>query len=106
MNPARVCSMPDTPFADTSSLQQAPFSIPATSATALQRPQTMKCDDTFLVADEYGDCAALQSTVEGLFHEDTRYLSRFVLKLAGARPLLLSSSMSLDSEIFRANLTN
>ncbi len=98
--------MPDTPLADTSSLQQAPFSIPATLATSLQRPQTLKCDDTFLVTDEYGDCAALQPTVEGLFHEDTRYLSRFVLKLEGARPLLLSSSMSLDSEIFRANLTN
>jgi len=34
---------------------------------------------------------------EGLFHEDTRFLSRLVLVVNGARPLLLSSAATADN---------
>jgi glycogen debranching enzyme len=43
---------------------------------------------TFCICDELGD---LQSEGEGLFSEDTRFLSRFRLTINGKRPLLLSS---------------
>jgi glycogen debranching enzyme len=43
---------------------------------------------TFCICDELGDIAEETS---GFFSRDTRFLSRFVLKLNGARPLLLSS---------------
>ena len=43
---------------------------------------------TFCICDDIGD---LQREGEGLFTEDTRFLSRFRLTINGQRPLLLSS---------------
>jgi glycogen debranching enzyme len=43
---------------------------------------------TFCICDELGD---LHGKVEGLFAEDTRFLSAFKLTINGQRPLLLSS---------------
>src|SRR5947208_68386 len=43
---------------------------------------------TFCLSDEVGD---LDGQTNGFFAEDTRFLSRFVLTINGARPLLLSS---------------
>src|SRR5437763_1101946 len=43
---------------------------------------------TFCLSDEIGD---LDGETCGFFAEDTRFLSRFVLTINGARPLLLSS---------------
>jgi glycogen debranching enzyme len=43
---------------------------------------------TFCICDELGD---LRSDVEGLYSEDTRFLSRLNLTVNGKRPLLLSS---------------
>ena len=43
---------------------------------------------TFCISDDRGDIAAETS---GFFAHDTRFLSRFVLRVGGAAPLLLSS---------------
>jgi glycogen debranching enzyme len=43
---------------------------------------------TFCICNELGDFTA---SVEGLFAEDTRFLSRFSLRINGEKPLLLSS---------------
>lgn len=43
---------------------------------------------TFCVSDELGDVDGLSA---GFFTHDTRFLSRFLLRINGARPLLLSS---------------
>jgi glycogen debranching enzyme len=43
---------------------------------------------TFCVSDERGD---IESPTDGLFASDTRFLSRWILTLNGARPHLLSS---------------
>jgi glycogen debranching enzyme len=43
---------------------------------------------TFCISDDRGDIAAETS---GFFAHDTRFLSRFVLRIEGERPLLLSS---------------
>src|ERR671935_1174048 len=43
---------------------------------------------TFCICDELGD---LHGRVEGLFADDTRFLSRLELTINGDRPLLLSS---------------
>ncbi|HEY7280060.1 MAG TPA: glycogen debranching N-terminal domain-containing protein [Actinomycetota bacterium] len=45
---------------------------------------------TFMLSDHRGDVTP--SLVCGLFHEDTRYLNRFVLTVNGASPIVLSSS--------------
>ena len=64
---------------------------------------TLKHDGTFLVADELGDITGER---DGLFCAVTRFLSRFVLLVGGVAPSLLSSGVSQDNVIFRANLTN
>jgi glycogen debranching enzyme len=80
--------------------------VPTTLAKALHRPQTLKIANSFLVTDQFGDCSAFAPGAEGLYHEDTRYLSRLSLKLNDERPLLLNSTTTENSETFRADLAN
>jgi len=63
----------------------------------------LKHDHMFAVADPFGD---VHGSADGLFHRDTRILSRFVLTVGGEAPALLSSGLSDDNVFFRANLTN
>ena len=63
----------------------------------------LKHQDTFMVADGNGD---ILGGGDGLFRDDTRVLSRFVLTLGGFTPTLLSSDVSQDNVLFTANLTN
>jgi glycogen debranching enzyme len=63
----------------------------------------LKHGDTFMVADFNGD---VLGEGDGLFHNDTRLLSRWRLTVGGKAPVLLSSSLSQDNVIFTTNLTN
>ena len=63
----------------------------------------LKQGDTFLVADPTGDIAGGD---DGLFHNDTRILSLFRLKLAGRAPWVLGAAVSRDNVFFTATLTN
>jgi glycogen debranching enzyme len=60
-------------------------------------------DETMHVADAYGD---IQGGEDGVFKEDTRILSRYLLTLAGKRPTLLSATVSQDNVYFISHLTN
>ncbi|HWG78905.1 MAG TPA: amylo-alpha-1,6-glucosidase [Stellaceae bacterium] len=82
----------------------SPFYIPAASRARLGR--TLKHGDTFVVFDNSGDAQASGPASEGVFHEDTRFLSRLALVVNGARPLLLSSAATADNEMLTADLTN
>jgi len=88
--------------------EESSWSVAATAATALAlyRPRTLKNGASFLVLDHFGDAQAIGPTAEGLFHDDTRFLSRLTLRLAGLRPLLLSSAVSADNTVLSVNLTN
>jgi len=63
----------------------------------------LKDQDTFLVADAFGD---IGGTGDGLFHNDTRVLSRYRLTLGGKPPSHLSSSVSQDNVFFNCHATN
>ncbi|HEX8904388.1 MAG TPA: glycogen debranching N-terminal domain-containing protein, partial [Longimicrobiaceae bacterium] len=82
--------------------------IGATAATALAlyRPRTLKCGDTFLVLDPFGNAQAVAETAEGLFHLDTRHLSCMAITIDGQCPLLLSSGISEDNALLTIDLTN
>src|ERR1700756_3542454 len=67
---------------------------------------TLKHGDTFLVFDRRGDLGLEPGSAEGLYHRDTRILSRFELLLQDARPLLLSSTNRDDHSTFAAGLSN
>lgn len=79
----------------------------STSSTGENRtPRTLyalKSGDLFVVADSHGDIVGDQ---DGLFHNDTRLLSCFRLRLAGRSPSLLSARVSGDNIVFTSHLTN
>ena len=92
-----------TAVADT--VPEEPFYIPATtSATRLRR--SLKHDDTFIVVDSHGDIGAAAGGPDGLFHNDTRFLSRLELLLNGQPPLLLGSNVRDDNALISVDLTN
>jgi glycogen debranching enzyme len=79
-----------------------------TASVSLQemRPRMLKRDDTFAVLDRNGDAVPAAGGPEGLYHRDTRHLSRLELRLAGAKLLLLSSAVSDDGAVLTCDLTN
>ncbi|MCA3718318.1 MAG: amylo-alpha-1,6-glucosidase, partial [Brevundimonas sp.] len=84
------------------------YSVQTTAAEAsetggLDTLQALKDADTFLVADAWGD---LKDGADGLFHQDTRILSRLVMTAGLARPSRLSSGVSRDNVFFTAHTTN
>ncbi|MGO4396346.1 glycogen debranching N-terminal domain-containing protein [Variovorax sp. M-6] len=76
---------------------------PAPPVRSGQRLFVLKEGDTFLVADAFGD---VTGEGDGLFHNDTRWLSTFRLLMDGRQPALLSSAVSQDNAFFTANMTN
>ena len=75
---------------------------PAANA-ALFSSHVLKDGDSFLIANGYGD---IEGGSDGQFHNDTRLLSRFRLRLAGAELSLLSSGVTRDNVFFVAHMTN
>lgn len=82
------------------------FYIPVTSSILERRPRTLKHGDTFGMFDHYGDIIAGEGSPEGLYHQDTRYLSGFQLFINARRPLLLSSTVQDNNVLMSADLTN
>ncbi len=82
------------------------FYIPAMAPIADRRPRTLKHGNTFAVLDHYGDIVDEENGPEGLFHEDTRHLSRLQLLFEGHRLLLLSSTMRDDNASLTVDLAN
>src|SRR5690242_20690890 len=63
----------------------------------------LKDGDTFLVSDANGD---ITGTSDGLFHNDTRALSCFTLRLGATTPSLLSAFVSRDNVFLTSHLLN
>jgi glycogen debranching enzyme len=86
-------------------IQEAPFYIPATGPAARPR-RTLKHGDSFLVIDAHGDIGASAGGSDGLFHADTRFLSRFEVLINGMQLLLLGSNLHDDNAVLKVDLTN
>ena len=67
---------------------------------------TLKDGDAFTVLDNYGDIGVIGTGPEGLYFNDTRFLSRYELRFEGKRPLLLSSVVQDDNAALSVTLTN
>ena len=86
--------------------EPVPDPAPPPDASARRVPLRMyalKHGDTFLVADALGNIAGDD---DGLFHNDTRILSRFVVLLGGELPSLLGAGLSQDNAVFTSHSTN
>ncbi len=82
------------------------FYIRAQSSLADSRTLVLSHGDTFGVFDRYGNVQPIGSGQQGIFHQETRYLSRLELLVSGFRPLLLSSTVRDDNVLLAADLMN
>jgi glycogen debranching enzyme len=82
------------------------FYILATSSRVDDRTCVLKQGDAFAIFDRFGDIEEFGGGALGLYHHDTRFLSRLVLRLADERPLLLSSTIKDDSAVLAVDLMN
>lgn len=80
--------------------------IVASSSLTDEHIEVLKQGDTFGLFDRYGDIHSLRTGSQGLYHEGTRFLSRFELTINGERPLLLSSTVKEDNVLLNIDLTN
>jgi glycogen debranching enzyme len=85
---------------------QEQFYILATSSRVDEHGRVLKHGDTFAVFDRFGNIQRIGLGEQGLYHEGTRFLSRFELRLEGRRPLLLSSTVKEDNALLTVDLTN
>jgi glycogen debranching enzyme len=93
------------PKGDVIEVEEA-FYIRASSTLADDRTRVLLNGDTFAVFDRGGDIHPLGIGQQGLFHNETRHLSRLELRINGIRPLLLSSTIREDNVLFAVDMTN
>ncbi len=83
------------------------FYVLATTALASAGiTRVVKHGNTFAVFDPIGDIQNLGVGEQGIFHNGTRYLSRFEFTVEGERPMLLSSDVTRDNHLIAVDLTN
>ncbi|PYQ44364.1 MAG: amylo-alpha-1,6-glucosidase [Acidobacteria bacterium] len=82
------------------------FPVLAPPGTTAQQRRVLKHGDSFALLDAYGDMTPSEGGEEGFFHDGTRHLSAFLLRLGAERPLLLGSSITRDNTLLGVDLTN
>jgi glycogen debranching enzyme len=80
--------------------------VAATSAGADQQPLVLKNNHTFALFDRFGDAQVLVPGSEGLYHNDTRFLSHQELTVDGARPLHLGAAVQESNSLLVIDLMN
>jgi glycogen debranching enzyme len=80
--------------------------ISAKAARAEETPQVIKCGDTFALFDRSGDIHSLGGGEQGVYHEDTRFLSRLELTLNGVRPMFLGSAVKEGNNLLIVEMMN
>src|SRR5262245_56762336 len=83
-----------------------PFYIQATAPPDTEGTRVLKQGETFAVFDRYGDVKPRANSKEGVFHEGTRFLSCWLLRLGEGRPMYLSSTVRQDNDVLTVDLTN
>ena len=82
------------------------FYIRARSSLADARTLSLLHNDTLAIFDRHGDIQPIGLAQQGIFFQDTRYLSRLELRIGRMRPLLLSSSIQEENVLITVDLTN
>lgn len=80
--------------------------IAAKAARAEETPQVIKCGDTFALFDRSGDIHTVGGGEQGLYHQDTRFLSRLELAINGVRPMFLGSTVKEGNNLLIVELMN
>src|SRR3954470_15878843 len=85
---------------------QGQYYIRANASIADAGNRVLKHEDTFAIFDRHGDIRPLGFENQGVFHEGTRFVSRWKLGINGTSPLLLSSSVKEDNDFLVVDMTN
>src|SRR3982751_3716068 len=85
---------------------ESQFRIEATGALREPRTRILKHGETFGVLNQFGDMVGEPGSPDGLYHQDTRFLSQLELRLNGDRPLLLSFNPAEDGSALPVDLAN
>jgi glycogen debranching enzyme len=80
--------------------------IEAETSLVQRALRSLKHGDAFAVFDEYGDIGHARDGPEGIYFNDTRFLSWHELRFEGKRPLLLSSVVQDDNAALSVHLAN
>lgn len=80
--------------------------IYTTTPRAAERTRVLKHGDTFAVFNHLGDFGKTGHREFGLFHQDTRFLSRLTMQLGEEPLLLLNSAVRKDNVLLTVDLTN
>jgi glycogen debranching enzyme len=100
-------TQPDHSDHDDELLQhQDKFYIQATSSRTDDRTRVLKHGRMFAVFDRYGDVQPVGLGEQGVYFDDTRFLSRLELRVGGRRPLLLSSTVKKENDLLAVDLSN
>ncbi len=81
------------------------FYIQATAPSSRPR-HSLKHGDTFCVCDAHGDIGVSPGSADGVYDNDTRFLSRLELLIDGQPPLHLGSSVRDDNVVLTVDLAN
>ncbi|GJE60211.1 amylo-alpha-1,6-glucosidase [Methylobacterium trifolii] len=81
-----------------------PYHIEAQTSLVDRPLRSLKFGEAFAVLDSFGDIGVLPGP-EGLYFQDTRYLSRLEFTVEGQRPLMLSSVMQDDNGALSVDMT-
>src|SRR6266480_5180127 len=92
------------PDATRATEDESQFRIEATGALREPRTRVLKHGETFAVLNQFGDMVGEPGSPDGLYHQDTRFLSQLELHLNGDRPLLLSSNPAEDGSVLPVDL--
>ena len=85
---------------------ESPFAIEATVSFNEQRPRALKSGFMFALFDRRGDIVPGPGSSNGIYLNDTRFLSRFELQLNDSPLLLLSSNVQEDNAVLTVDLAN
>ncbi|MCF4129416.1 amylo-alpha-1,6-glucosidase [Methylobacterium sp. SyP6R] len=80
------------------------YHIEAQTSLVERQLRSLKHGDAFAVLDSYGDIGVFPGP-EGLYFQDTRFLSRLELTVEGQRPMLLGSVVQDDNGALSVDLT-
>ena len=105
LDPKPTAPIPQTTAAPVDEIPETPFYIPVTGPSTRPR-RVLKHGDTFAVFDSFGDIGATAGGPDGIYFDDTRFLSRLEMSLNGMQPLLLGSNVYDDNSMLTVDLTN
>lgn len=87
-------------------LESDRYYILASSSYADDRTKVLNYGDTFAIFDRWGDAKQIGTRTQGIYHEGTRFISELEFRIDGYRPVLLSSNIKNENEVFSIDLTN